>query len=300
MKRRSRAFTLIELLVVVAIIALLIAILLPALGKVRETAKRTICATHLKGIGSAVAIYAGLFNDSMPIVGNSPVAWWWDMPRDTSAAPDSPYAGEADAILFTSAQSTNQNPNSMRKMWYCPSNPGQNTAIASTDGHDLWDYVAGVRVVGYAYFGARPSPLGPGGNNAGLPNPFNTDPTTAKQIGEIAGSTSNTVLSPPIAVYSRFSSVKSASGAVLGADGTLSGNSTPSTINDWTQIGGGFDGGNTKHTTSHMQGANPAGGVVLYYDGHAQWTKWGGINKAEGVGTGKMGTSTPWFWVPKE
>jgi len=55
---RKRAFTLIELLVVVAIIALLIAILLPALAKARETARRGVCASNLRQIGTGLTTYA--------------------------------------------------------------------------------------------------------------------------------------------------------------------------------------------------------------------------------------------------
>ncbi|MBI1370828.1 MAG: prepilin-type N-terminal cleavage/methylation domain-containing protein [Planctomycetes bacterium] len=54
---RKHAFTLIELLVVVAIIALLIAILLPALAKAREVAKVTLCATNLRTFGQAQYAY---------------------------------------------------------------------------------------------------------------------------------------------------------------------------------------------------------------------------------------------------
>lgn len=53
-----RAFTLVELLVVVAIIALLIAVLLPSLSHARETAKFTVCGTNLRQIGLAIVIYA--------------------------------------------------------------------------------------------------------------------------------------------------------------------------------------------------------------------------------------------------
>jgi len=66
---RARAFTLAELLVVVAIMALLIAILLPSLGKARKQAKATVCMSNLRGLGLAVRMYSMVNEDRLVTAG---------------------------------------------------------------------------------------------------------------------------------------------------------------------------------------------------------------------------------------
>ncbi len=133
--RRTKAFTLIELLVVIAIIAILAAMLLPALSKANDKARRTKCLSNLKQQGIALTIYAGDNQDKLPVFqGNG--QWLWDLPIEM-----------ADAIVNAGAKPG---------VFYCPGltagvSDQQIFAERVPGSTGWWNFNANRRIVGYGF-----------------------------------------------------------------------------------------------------------------------------------------------------
>jgi prepilin-type N-terminal cleavage/methylation domain-containing protein/prepilin-type processing-associated H-X9-DG protein len=89
--RPTRGFTLVEVLVVIAIIALLMAILLPTMGAARDSARKTMCVSNLRQIGLAIQLYAGSNRGNIPY---GPKA-----PPMTSAADFYPSTGAPTSLI---------------------------------------------------------------------------------------------------------------------------------------------------------------------------------------------------------
>jgi len=149
---RSRAFTLIEMLLVVALIALLISLLLPALGYSKELSRRAVCAANLSGIQQSVASYGSSNMGRLFVCRGRSVQKAFNA-RGGNAHNNRAWDNEVDAVEAMATVGLAFGPKvnvgggymHMRasELWNCP----------SRDFKSQWETGYPQLVVGYQYFG---------------------------------------------------------------------------------------------------------------------------------------------------
>lgn len=168
---RRRAFTLIELLVVISVIALLVGILLPALGSAREAARNLVCKANERSLMQAMTYYTTEWKDFLAgpntsgadhQVGFSPVGDKTPTTPTTSHDWISPIIGDTGGLSPNRAKRTKQ----IFETFGCPSTFAQNdilfgNATDRQDFQDLIDFGGGIGQVSYlspASFHYYPTP----------------------------------------------------------------------------------------------------------------------------------------------
>jgi len=297
----KKGFTLVELLVVIAVIALLMSILMPALRKARDHAMRVICGNHTRQIVMALTIYGDNYANLLPnpdfkgmprfneqemiYAGRMPWTpfmgyWPWDGEYNiineimkcmgTNIAEFKLDAGESDPIP-------------PQKVFYCPANVQQKRFLNTNWSYNIYldnGRPAGYRVLGFAFLWyANWNEMGKRPIRGGMTENDPADPTKR---------------------WVNRTDVHKASEVEVVVDTTMSERGGPSGTYNITEYPNGnfaqiFSGGNpgaygSPDQTSHLiNDKKAAGGNIGFVDGHVDWRNFKDMRNR--INQGPM-----WWW----
>jgi len=254
-----RGFTLIELLVVIAIIAILAAMLLPALARAKDKAIRATCLNNEKQIYLSLHMYCDDNRDHLPYLEGS-ANWAWDIPVTA-----------ATAML---------NSGCVKKTFYCPSTaPKFTDAENFVNQNSLWNYGPNVglqfNISGYAFAFWGPA----------------CKLDTLYQNTKILPELHQTTIPPIQNVLDDVATRELIADVMISEKNTLP--ASPAADN-FTDVIGGFY---LHHLSAHVVKGMPAGGNIAYKDGHAQWKKFDASRSNPNSNSTKVRTDGfAYFW----
>jgi prepilin-type N-terminal cleavage/methylation domain-containing protein len=264
-RQLNPAFTLIELLVVIAIIAILAALLLPVLSATKNKAIRTADLNNLHQIGVGLFVYTGESNDKLPQENDA---------MGPSRASDLP-GSVGDQLLSVV-------PN--KKTFYDPGKASRFTDQVNFAGPtNLWDFTASTgignppfHVTGYAFmFSGTYCDIKPAAQNKTMaqeqtpnPNPFLPPLTISLSARELVACA--TVCDPPGVASSQRYTAPGINYVTVAGDALFPPDISP-----------------------HLKGIFPAGGTILFKDGHVAWRNFNDMNQWSFQAGGP---STPSYW----
>jgi prepilin-type N-terminal cleavage/methylation domain-containing protein/prepilin-type processing-associated H-X9-DG protein len=238
--RRNAGFTLIELLVVIAIIAILAALLLPALAKAKATANRATCKSNERQQLIALAIYANDNKDVLPVSS----AGYWAHDMTANVCQDMTNNGASYKVWYDPgdrgngsvdllAEWTNWMSLGYSQVGYAQTFPG--TACYQT--YNGWHFETNLN----HKLSDTSISFGTGANITGLPVNLATRPQTACEMPSDPTSANNP---PPVVTWDTLNSIS------------------------WI----GLIGGEYPFNPSHLANPKlPAGGNIGMIDGHVEW-----------------------------